>query len=264
MFDGKPVGIACCVASRRCLRRWFSRRRPAQTASPTCVPLARGAATPVKGQLQLDSWSRDGGESGAAAEERGQAGVAFEDGPAGLRVHLPRELLQRAELEDRLREKDPDARTPALTALRLLDLRELKQTPRRLPGSAYAATRYILSPPDSPTVKSASTPAQTRAKRSPGYSRFLGSDPAPPRTWRCEDFTIPTRSPTAMLAFAAHSTPWATRTSPARSRTCNSDGGPGAHTPPCSYGRAWTTDRQHHPHRGAPRTRRAGPSRSEG
>lgn len=81
---------------------------------------------PVKGQLQLESSSREGGEAAAADEERGQASVGFEDGPAGLRVQLPRDLLQRAEQEDRLREKDPNARTPALTALKLLDLRDLR------------------------------------------------------------------------------------------------------------------------------------------
>ena len=77
-------------------------------------------------------------------------------------------------------------------------------------------------------------------KRSPGYSRFAGSDPGLPRTWRCEDFTTPMRSRMATLAFAAHSRPWAARTTPAQSRSCNSDGGPGVHTPPSSYGRAWT------------------------
>ena len=77
-----------------------------------------------------------------------------------------------------------------------------KPTRRRLPGWAHAAKRCRHSPPDSPTVKCASTAAQTRRKRSLGYSRFLALDPGPPRTSRCGDFTIPMRSRMATLAFA--------------------------------------------------------------
>ena len=40
-----------------------------------------------------------------------------------------------------------------------------------------------------------------------------------------------------------------------RPRAHVGDGGPGAHTLPCSYGRAWTTDREYHSHGRAPRHR---------
>ncbi len=48
----------------------------------------------------------------------------------------------------------------------------------------------------------------------------------------------------ATLVFAAHSRHWVARSTPARSPSCNSDGGPGVHTPPFSSGRASTTDRE--------------------
>jgi AraC family transcriptional regulator of adaptative response / DNA-3-methyladenine glycosylase II len=51
-------------------------------------------------------------------------------------------------------------------------------------------------------------------------------------------FTTPMRSRPATPAFAAHSVPWVAGTTPAPSPSCNSDGGPGVHTPRSSYGRA--------------------------
>ena len=55
---------------------------------------------------------------------------------------------------------------------------------------------------------------------------------------------IPMRSRMATVAFAEHSRPWVTRTTPARSLFCNSSGGPGVHTPPSNYGRVWTCNRE--------------------
>jgi hypothetical protein len=48
----------------------------------------------------------------------------------------------------------------------------------------------------------------------------------------------------ATVAFAEHSRPWVTRTTPARSLFCNSSGGPGGPTPPSNYGRVWTCNRE--------------------
>jgi hypothetical protein len=96
--------------------------------------LARAAAGSgvVRGVLSVETQSRDGSD-----EERGSASVAIDDGPGGVRTTLPRELLQRAEAEERLREKDPAARTPVLNALKALELRELRALVA--PASALAA-----------------------------------------------------------------------------------------------------------------------------
>lgn len=83
--------------------------------------LARPANGNVKALVSVDLTNNDAG-----GEERGQAAVALDDGPAGLRVQLARDVLQRADAEDRLREKNPQARTPTLLALNTLDLRELR------------------------------------------------------------------------------------------------------------------------------------------
>ena len=98
--------------------------------------LARQPAgmTPLKAQVELKSVNRIG-EGKELEESSGEAVAQIEDGPQGLRLSMPRELLQRAEREDLARAADPKAKTPALTALKdltPLKLRELTTAASRL------------------------------------------------------------------------------------------------------------------------------------
>jgi hypothetical protein len=79
----------------------------------------------IRGLFKAEATSRQG-EAADAEEDRGQAQVQFEDGPQGLRLLFSRDLLQRAEQEERTRQRDPKARTHALTGLKALDVNELR------------------------------------------------------------------------------------------------------------------------------------------
>jgi hypothetical protein len=84
-------------------------------------------ATAIKGSAKVEAWSRDG-DGKDAEEDQGQASLGFEDGPQGLRLTYPRDLLARVDVEARAREKDPKAKAPASAGLKSLapaDLRGL-------------------------------------------------------------------------------------------------------------------------------------------
>ena len=80
--------------------------------------LARpAAATPIKGVFKVEINSRQGDEKDSD-EDRGQATLEFDDGPAGLRLTYPREMLARIDAETRSKDKDAKAKTPATTGMR--------------------------------------------------------------------------------------------------------------------------------------------------
>ncbi|HET7865183.1 MAG TPA: hypothetical protein VFL86_12330, partial [Burkholderiaceae bacterium] len=82
-----------------------------------------GAA--IRGLFKAEATSRQG-EATEAEEDRGQAQVQFEEGPQGLRLLFSRDTLQRAEQEERTRQRDPKARTPTLGGLKALEVNELR------------------------------------------------------------------------------------------------------------------------------------------
>jgi hypothetical protein len=88
--------------------------------------LARPQGTvALRGVFKADTTSRQG-DAADAEDDRGQAQVQFEDGPQGLRLLFGRDTLQRIELEERTRQRDPKARTPTLTGLKALEMNELR------------------------------------------------------------------------------------------------------------------------------------------
>lgn len=79
----------------------------------------------IRGLFKAETTSRQG-EAAEAEEDRGQAQVQFEEGPQGLRLLFSRDTLQRAEQEERNRQRDPKARTPTLGGLKALEVNELR------------------------------------------------------------------------------------------------------------------------------------------
>jgi len=87
--------------------------------------LARaGAATPLKALVETQTWRKLG--DGADAEEtRGAVSVTVEDGARGLNVVHGKEVLARMDAELRAKAKNPDSRTPTLSALEELGPRDV-------------------------------------------------------------------------------------------------------------------------------------------
>ncbi len=90
----------------------------AQLAKP------QGSAA-VVGTLDVKFWRRQG-EGTDAEELTGNASVSVDDGPQGLRMFFGRNTLNRAQDEDRAKEKDSKARTPTSSALVKLNSGELR------------------------------------------------------------------------------------------------------------------------------------------
>jgi hypothetical protein len=83
------------------------------------------AATPVKGSVKAETWGRQG-EGKDGDEQRGQASLAFEEGPQGLRLVLARETLLRVDQEQRARDKDPKSTTPTQAGIAALGVSEVR------------------------------------------------------------------------------------------------------------------------------------------
>lgn len=85
------------------------------------------AQTPVKATLDAKTWRKEG-EGKDSDEYAGNAAITLEDGNAGLRLHYSRELMARMDADHQASARNPNAKTPALYALRELgpdDLRPL-------------------------------------------------------------------------------------------------------------------------------------------
>jgi hypothetical protein len=101
--------------------------------------LARLPGTsPVKASIEATTWSR-AGEGKEKDEQHGYAAIEIEEGPRGLQLRYARELMQRAEDEERAHAQDPNAPTPAGNAMGALGASEV----RRLIGAAPALARAI-------------------------------------------------------------------------------------------------------------------------
>lgn len=96
----------------------------------------------VKAVLDAKTWRRLG-DGSDATERHGQASVLVDDGSAGLQVIYSKEILARIEQEERARAKDPNSKTPTISALREFEageLREMTQAAQALSRSIEKAT----------------------------------------------------------------------------------------------------------------------------
>ncbi len=99
-------------------------------------------STPVKGVLKAET-SRKVGEGGEADEYAGSASVQVEDGAQGLRLQYGRDLLARMDADQLAAAKNPNAKTPALYALKELgpdDLRPMVSAAENLARNIERAT----------------------------------------------------------------------------------------------------------------------------
>ncbi|MDN3578046.1 hypothetical protein QWZ03_14860 [Chitinimonas viridis] len=93
---------------------------------------------PLKAALEIKTSSRQG--DGKEAEDRqGQASLTLEDSSRGLQLLYGKDILTRAENEQRANSKDKNSKTPTLYALRALDFTEL----RSMTSAATALAREI-------------------------------------------------------------------------------------------------------------------------
>lgn len=100
------------------------------------------AATPVKGVLKAET-SRKVGEGSDVDEYAGSAAVTVEDGPPGLRLQYGRDLMARMDADQLAAAKNPNAKTPALYALKELgpdDLRPVVSAAENLARNIERAT----------------------------------------------------------------------------------------------------------------------------
>ncbi len=81
--------------------------------------------TALKAMLDAKTWRRIG-EGVDATERYGHATVQLEEAGHGLQVSYSKELLNKLEAEERARAKDPNSKTPSLSATREFDASQLR------------------------------------------------------------------------------------------------------------------------------------------
>jgi hypothetical protein len=87
--------------------------------------LARASGTaPIKALVETRTW-RKLGEGAQAEEERGAASITVEDGARGLSVAHSKEMVTRMDAELRARSKNPNSKTPILSALEEIGPRDV-------------------------------------------------------------------------------------------------------------------------------------------
>lgn len=103
--------------------------------------LARaGASAPLKALVETHTW-RKLGEGADAEEDRGSASITVEDGARGLNVVHGKEVLARMDAELRARARNPDSKTPTLSALDELGPRDVLALTSAATGLARAIER---------------------------------------------------------------------------------------------------------------------------
>lgn len=116
----KSLGAAMLACVGLCGNAWADGLADLRTA----LAKLQGAAL-VKANVEAKTWSRQG-EGKEAEEKSGLASVYIEDGQRGLQIQYSKEILNRLELEERAKEKDPKAKTPTLSAFGQLNSSELR------------------------------------------------------------------------------------------------------------------------------------------
>lgn len=87
--------------------------------------LQQSSLAPLKAQVDVSLLARSG-EGKELEEKPGAASVVLEDNAQGLRLSYGRELLSRAEAEERARAADPKAKRPALNGLGALEPQDIR------------------------------------------------------------------------------------------------------------------------------------------
>jgi hypothetical protein len=82
-------------------------------------------STPLKATLETKTWHRNG-EGKEAIETNGQASVAIEDGTRGMQLSYGPDILARMDAESLAVARNPNAKTPTLTAAREFSPNELR------------------------------------------------------------------------------------------------------------------------------------------
>jgi hypothetical protein len=88
--------------------------------------LAKPMNTPLRLVVEVKSLQRSG-EGKELEEQGGEATAQVEDGPQGLRIGFPRDLLARAEGEEQAKAGDPKQLSPTLTGIGYLSLSKLRE-----------------------------------------------------------------------------------------------------------------------------------------
>ncbi len=94
--------------------------------------------TALKAMLEAKTWRRLG-EGSDATERHGNASVQLEDVGNGLQVSYSKDLLNKIEAEERARAKDPNSKTPSISATREFEASQL----REMTQAANALSRNI-------------------------------------------------------------------------------------------------------------------------
>lgn len=81
--------------------------------------------SPLKATLETKTWHRNG-EGKDTIETNGQASVAIEDGTRGLQLFYSPEILARMDAEAQAQARNPNAKTPTLTAAREFSPNDLR------------------------------------------------------------------------------------------------------------------------------------------
>jgi hypothetical protein len=81
---------------------------------------------PLKADVSFDYWSRRGDDA-APVVERATVRAVAEDGPSGLSILWPHELVERLSEESHAKNSNPDATTPTRTALTQLSALRLSE-----------------------------------------------------------------------------------------------------------------------------------------
>lgn len=138
-------------------------------------------AAPVKATLEIRSWHRNG-QGKDAEEDQGSISMQIEDGPRGLVLSYPRELLARVEAEQRARARDANSKTPLLAVLREADPGELLPMVSAAPRLARLLERAVFKSERADNVagKAArlltfSIPMSTLSERERKYARKMES-----------------------------------------------------------------------------------------
>lgn len=104
----------------------------------TVLARSNASLAPVKALVDSHTWRRVG-EGKDSEEEQGRANLTLEDGARGLQVTYGKEFLARIDAERRARIKDPDSKTPTLTALEEIGAGDLQP----LVSASQALTRAM-------------------------------------------------------------------------------------------------------------------------
>lgn len=96
---------------------------------------------PIKGLIELRSWHRPGA---APEPDQGQVALTVEDDADGLRLSYSRDMRARIDADQRARARNPDVKTPTLSAVRTFDTADLVPMVSSAPWLARLLERAVF------------------------------------------------------------------------------------------------------------------------